>query len=316
MLNVAQLARTDLNLLIIFDLLFTERNAAKVAAKLNLSPSAISHSLRRLRVTLNDPLFFASAKGMMPTERAHALAPAIRDIVERLAGVIASAEKFDPGEAERRFRIGAPDGAISVLVPALVRYLEDRAPKIDISVLQLLPSPANLNPDQAWRESLHALDAGRIDLAILPHRPPQDRFHAVRLYAEQFVFIARAGHAFAGDPSVRALADCRHVLVSATGDTSGFVDALLAEHGLTRRIALTAPSFLMVAAAIASSDLIGAVPRRFALDMVQTYDLQIVEPPFPLTSTDLHAIVLQAAMMDQGITWLVEAVTEVSASRG
>ena len=69
----------------------------------------------------------------------------------------------------------------------------------------------------------------------------------------------------------------------------------------------------MAAAAIASSDLIGAVPRRFALEMVQTHDLEIVEPPFPLSSADLHVIVLKAAMLDQGIAWLAEAVSEVSA---
>jgi DNA-binding transcriptional LysR family regulator len=61
MLNHAQLARTDINLLLVFDLLFEKGNAGRAAAKLNLSPSAISHSLRRLRAVFDDPLFLPTS---------------------------------------------------------------------------------------------------------------------------------------------------------------------------------------------------------------------------------------------------------------
>src|ERR1043165_7050742 len=102
MLNHAQLARAGINLLLVFDLLFEERNAGRAAARLNLSPSAISHSLRRLRSMLDDPLFLPTAKGMVPTERAQALAPNIRDIVERVQSVVSNDQGFDPATAVRR----------------------------------------------------------------------------------------------------------------------------------------------------------------------------------------------------------------------
>ena len=312
MLNHAQLARTDLSLLLVFDLLFEEQNAGRTAARLNLSPSAISHALRRLRSTLNDPLFLPTARGMAPTERARALAPAIRDIVERVSGVVASAEQFDPATASRRFRIGAPDAAVSLLVPALVKHLETEAPGIDFAMLQVLPRPGSNSPDQAWRDALAELEAGKLDLAILPHKPLQGRFLATTLYPEDFVFVTRKGHALGSKPSAKAIAAARHVLVSATGDTSGNVDRLLAERGLERRIALTVPSFLMAVTAIASSDLIGALPRGFSNEAAQTYDLQVVEPPFKMLSADIHAVVPQAAMLDQGIAWLVDTVAGCS----
>ena len=247
---------------------------------------------------------------MVPTERAHALAPAIRDIVERVSGVMASAEEFEAATAVRRFRIGAPDAAVSILVPVLVKRLEAQAPGIDLAVIQILPRPGSPQPDQAWRDALESLDAGRVDLAILPYLPPQSRFHSASLYSEEFVIVTRRGHPFADDRSIEALASARHVLVSATGDTSGFVDALLAERGLERRIALTVPSFFMGAAAIASSDLIGAMPRRFAAQAARTHPVQVVEPPFAMLSTDLHAIVPKPAMLDRGVSWLLETVIQ------
>ena len=194
MLNHAQLARADINLLLVFDLLFEERNAGRAAARLNLSPSAISHALKRLRSALNDPLFLPTAKGMIPTERAQELAPAIRDIVERVGGVIGSTVQFDPATAVRRFRIGAPDGAVSVVVPSLVRRLQADAPGVSLALLQLLPRAGAPSPDHAWHDALGELDAGRFDVAILPFLPQQRRFHAKSLYSEDFVVVTRRKH--------------------------------------------------------------------------------------------------------------------------
>ena len=309
MLNHAQLARTDINLLLVFDLLFEEGNAARAAARLNLSPSAISHALRRLRRTLDDPLFLPTPKGMVPTERAHALAPAIRDIVERVQGIVANVEGFDPATANRRFRIGAPDGAISVIVPALVQRLESSAPSIDLSILQLLPQPGAIDPAEAWRGAFAEVESGRIDLAILPYPASEARFHSTPLSFEDFVIVARRGHPLTQNVTIQSFAAARHVLVSATGDSWGFVDRALAERGLKRRIALTVPSFFMAVAAIASSDLVGALPRRFAREAQQHFDVESLQPPFDLLSSDLCAIVSKAALLDRGIAWLLETVT-------
>lgn len=314
MLNHAQLARADINLLLLFDLLFEERNAGRAAARLNLSPSAVSHALKRLRTTLDDPLFVSTSKGMVPTDRARTLAPAIRDIVERVNGVIANAAGFDPATAVRRFRIGAPDGTMSMLAPPLVERIETTAPGIDLAIVQILPRPRTAEADEAWRDALGEVESGRIDLAILPYRPLSARFHSASLYSEDFVFAARRGHALSGAASIEAIAAARHVLVSATGDPSGFVDRLFAERGHGRRVALTVPSFFMAAAAIASSDLVGALPRLFVREAMLRFALQIIEPPFPMGSSELHAIVPRPAMLDHGIAWLVRQAQDAAAS--
>jgi len=312
MLNHAQLARTDINLLLVFDLLFEERNAGRAAARLNLSPSAVSHSLRRLRSMLDDPLFLPTAKGMVPTERAHALAPIIRDIIERVQSVVSNVQDFDPATAARRFRIGAPDAAVSVLVPLLVKRLETIAPFVDLSILQLLPRPGSIDPLEAWRDCYAEIEAGRISLAIVPHPPSETRFHSSPLYFEDFVIVTRSSHPLGKSLSLESFAAARHVLVSATGDSWGFVDRKLAEHGLQRRIVLTVPSFFMAAAAIASSDLIGALPRHFAREVAQAFDVEVLEPPLDMLSSDLHAVVPRAALLDHGIAWLLQQVEEVA----
>ena len=64
----------DLNLLVLFETVLEERNVGRAAARLNLSASAISHGLGRLRQLLNDPLFLRTPKGVVPTARGMELA--------------------------------------------------------------------------------------------------------------------------------------------------------------------------------------------------------------------------------------------------
>ena len=55
--NLDKLARIDLNLLVILQVLIEEQSVTRAASRLNLSQSALSKSLNRLRNTLEDPLF-------------------------------------------------------------------------------------------------------------------------------------------------------------------------------------------------------------------------------------------------------------------
>ncbi len=73
------LARIDLNLLRVFDAIFEDRNLLLAGKRLNLSQSAISHALGRLRDVLEDDLFVRTAKGMEPTARAEAMAMPLRN---------------------------------------------------------------------------------------------------------------------------------------------------------------------------------------------------------------------------------------------
>ena len=83
MLNEIDLSRTDLNLLLLFEVVLAERHVGRAAGRLSLSPSAVSHGLGRLRRLLNDPLFLRTPRGVEPTTRALELAQPIADALLR-----------------------------------------------------------------------------------------------------------------------------------------------------------------------------------------------------------------------------------------
>lgn len=301
MLNKIDLSRADLNLLVLFEAVLEERHVGQAAGKLNLSASAVSHGLGRLRRLLNDPLFLRTPKGVVPTERALQLAEPVADILARARSVISTAEPFDPVTSARRFTIGAPDGVSAVVLSPLLAELGRIAPRIDIGVRQILPSPARV-----WQTAIADLEARDMDIAIIPSDDIPARFAARCIYEEDFVVAARSGHPFTHDPSLERYCEMQHLVVSHSGDPYGFVDEQLARQGLARRIALTVPNFMFALAVIAETDLVSALPRRFVAMHAARFGIAAMEPPLPLPGFRLNAVAPKVAMMDAGLAWLFD----------
>jgi DNA-binding transcriptional LysR family regulator len=124
----------------------------------------------------------------------------------------------------------------------------------------------------------------------------------------------RASHRLARSPSLAEYCRSPHLLVSLSGDPHGFVDDLLAKRGLKRRIALTVSTFMMALAHLASSDLIAALPRRLVATYAARFDLVSAELPFKRKPDPIFAIATRAAMMDDGIAWLMGVLVSSAAS--
>jgi DNA-binding transcriptional LysR family regulator len=305
MLNQIDLARSDLNLLVLFEAVLRERHVGRAADRLNLTPSAVSHGLGRLRRLLNDPLFLRTPKGVVPTARAAQLAAPIADILARTSAVVATATPFDPSTSTRRFTIGTPDGISAVMLRPLLARLRASAPGVDVGLRQILPSPARV-----WRMAIADLEAGAMDIAIIPSDDIPPRFERRRLYEEDFVVAARAGHRFARDPTLERYCEMQHLVVSDTGDPHGFVDEAMAKRGRSRRIALTVPNFMLALAIVAETDLLTALPRRFAAMHAARFGIVGLDAPLPLPGFRVNAVTPKVAMMDAGLAWLFDLLGE------
>jgi DNA-binding transcriptional LysR family regulator len=312
MMNEIDLSRTDLNLLVLFEIVMEERHVGRSAGRLNLSPSAVSHGLGRLRTLLGDPLFLKTPRGVVPTDRAMQLAAPIAGILAHVRSVVASAEPFDPARSSRRFTIGAPDGVSSVFLPSLLDALHETAPGIDIAIRQLLPSQGDTDPTRAWRNALVELEARAMDLAVLPQDDFPARFAKRTLYEEEFVIALRIGHPLARNVSTEAYCAAGHLVVSHSGDAFGFVDAALAELGLSRRVALTVPNFMFGLATLASTNLVSAMPARFVGKFGAQFGVIAARSPIALPRFQLNLVAPQVALMDTGLAWLVATLEGAS----
>ncbi len=314
MLNRIDLSRVDLNLLVLFEIVLEERHVGQAAERLNLSPSAVSHGLGRLRRLLNDPLFLRTPKGVVPTERAMELAEPIAELLARARNIISTAEPFDPAKSTRRFTIGAPDGVSAVFLSPLLTELRRVGPGIDISVRQILPPRAVRTFEDVWEPVLGDLEAREMDIAVVPAEEVPARFAAQTLYEEEFVIAMRAGHPFGNEPTLDAFCQMQHLVVSLGGDAHGFVDDTLVEFGRSRRVALTVSNFMFALAVIAETDLVAALPKAFVAMYAPRFGVVSAEPPLPLIRSRIRAIASKAALMDTGIAWLFDRLHDATRS--
>jgi DNA-binding transcriptional LysR family regulator len=317
MLNEIDLSRADLNLLVLYEVVLSERHVGRAADKLSLSASAVSHGLGRLRKLLNDPLFLRTPKGVVPTARAIELAEPIADILARVRNVVGTAEPFDPAKSTRRFMLGAPDGALAVFQPQLLATLRRSAPGIDIGVQQLLPARGARTAERAWEPTLADLESRRLDVAVIPIDTIPARFVARILFEEDFVVATRTGHSFTRDPTLDRFCEQQHLLVSASGDPYGYFDRLLGDQNRRRRVSVTVPNFMMALAVVAETDLVASLPRRLVAMHAARFGVVASEMPVPHPRSVVRAVATRAAMMDAGIAWLIDILEHVSrAARG
>jgi DNA-binding transcriptional LysR family regulator len=312
MLNSNDLREADLNLLVLFEAVMGERHVRRAAARLHVSPSAVSHGLSRLRRLLGDPLFLRTPRGVVPTDRANELSESIADILVRVRGVVARAEPFDPARSTRRFTIGAPDAAVSVFLPPLLDALRRASSRIDLGIRQVLPRPGESSPNLAWQDALGELEARALDVAVIPLGELPARFVKRPLYDEDFVIAMRAGHRFAKDRSLGGYCAQRHLVVSQFGDPSGFVDKALARLKRARHVALTAPNFHLALAILSDTDLLAAMPRRFVARHGARLGVVAVDAPLPLRRFRLHLVAPKVALMDAGLSWLVNLIEQTA----
>lgn len=79
------LRNIDLNLLTIFEAVYVHKGIVNAAKVLNLTPSAISQSIQKLRVIFPDPLFIRKAVSLLPHLRCIYMSISVRALSPFLA---------------------------------------------------------------------------------------------------------------------------------------------------------------------------------------------------------------------------------------
>ncbi|MGO2240338.1 MAG: LysR family transcriptional regulator [Halomonas sp.] len=83
-MNKIDIAKTDLNLLKVFEALYGEGSASLAATRLALTQSAVSTALKRLRDVDGDPLFQRTGRGLAPTLLAQQLKPVVSEVLHKI----------------------------------------------------------------------------------------------------------------------------------------------------------------------------------------------------------------------------------------
>ena len=147
-MNDIDLKSLDLNLLKSFQSLIIERNVGRAAKKMNVSQSAMSHSLSRLRKAFGNELFTRTSKGMEPSARAMELGERVTEILDQIGALFVS-DEFDPQAINRRFRIRTHSYIAATYLPSLLTRIQQLSTGIVFDLQAITPECyAQLDRDQ------------------------------------------------------------------------------------------------------------------------------------------------------------------------
>lgn len=283
----------DLNLLVIFDAVMAELHVTRAAEKLLMTQPAVSKALNRLRRAFNDDLFLKVPSGVKPTPKAVALWQPIRNGLAEIRACI-HPSTFAPENSSATFTLAMNDYMASLLALPLMQRLSQAAPGIN---LRLFPST---NIDAAVM-----LEHNEIDLAIGAISATTPRLVTQSLFTDYYLCGMRKNNPFAkGKLTLDKFVRANHLLVTLTGEPTGFVDRILQEKGLQRRIVMTVNQFALVSEILANTDLIAAVNYRSVQHSSFASNLYLTELPFEHTPINVKMMWHERKGRDEAHCWL------------
>ena len=284
------LPKVDLNLFLVFDAVYEERNLTRAGRRLHVTQPAVSNALRRLREAFGDDLFIRTPRGVAPTPVSDEIAPRVKEALKLLGSSLADSGGFAPGESSKAFSLGMHDIDEAILVPRLMSRLGRVAPGVSIECVEV-----------PRRELERELAAGSLDFALDVPLFSVPQLCRQPVSSERYVCVLRLDHPAARGPlTLDAYLGLEHIHVSSRRRGVGHVDMALEQLGCERRIRLHMKSYMAAPQVLATTDLALTIPRPLA----SLYELAQLELPFSVDPLDQFLYWHKSADQDQANRWM------------
>ena len=297
------MAKTDLNLVVIFDAIMKEKSITAAADRLAMTQPSVSNAVSRMRHAWKDPLFVKDGRGIRPTPYAVKLWKSVAEPLAQINHAIAP-DYFDPLTSKASFRIGITDGSASIVWPELRHIIEQEAPNINIYAV----------PYKVDGELL--LNNADVDLVFDYYDGTSNEIKSKTMYENHFVTVMRADHELADQALTLAnYLKSEHLLVSLSGDICGIVDDKLAELDSKRRTAMTVNSFASAINLIKQTRLIITMPYPIIAEHLAAGDLVLKPVPLKLPSIKISLAWHSRNNHSQALKWLIGVLDRIIESK-
>ncbi|QBE62098.1 LysR family transcriptional regulator [Pseudoduganella lutea] len=266
--------RLDLNLLLALDALLEEQNITRAAARVNVSQSAMSGMLSRLREFFEDDLLAAVGRNMELTVLGRQLVGPVRDLILHVHATVGMRVSFDPARETRCMKIMVSDYATEVFLNKVVARVLRDAPNMTLDLVPLADDAAE------------KLRRGENDFLIIP-RQFLDPEHPQRLlFEDHYCAVIWEGNMHVGDTLDAATYErLPHIAPMLGRPRSPTVEELLLKaQNVNRRIRVITADFTSMATALVGTDLVATMHTRLALACARRLPIRVLPLPYALPS--------------------------------
>tara|TARA_R110001583_G_scaffold7720_3_gene37861 strand:+ start:43039 stop:43977 length:939 start_codon:yes stop_codon:yes gene_type:complete len=267
-MELEEIYRRDLNLLVALKVLLEEGSVSRAAVRLNLSQSAMSRVLGRLRDLFKDPLFIRKGQHLLPTERAIEICHSVNQPLESLRSLL-SPTHFVPELCSQHFIIATTDYAMQTILPYALPSIYEAAPNIS---LEFLPVRSEQIVNQLTSEGC--------DMAIC--RPTH---HIESLVQQQlglvsvFCMLSKSHPLADKELTLTDYLSYPHALIAISDGVKALIDVALSAYQRPKTV-LRAYHLEAALAIVDKMPLIITVPADLAYLVAQKHDLVVKALPF------------------------------------
>ncbi|NVK57137.1 MAG: LysR family transcriptional regulator [Alteromonadaceae bacterium] len=264
--------KLDLNLLHALEILLEEKSITRSARRLNLSQSATSSILARLRQYFEDDLLVQIGRKMEPTPYALELALPVKQVLNLVRTSITSKRQNNPQNSKRHFRIVASDYIAQLLLSTTLNQLQLLAPTISFEFL----TPFSYGAD--------SLNKGNADLFIAPRSKIDDEYPSQFLVADELTCLGDVNlYAEHDSLTTEQFFDVGHITVGFERNSQFSIESWFEENcGQKRKIDIITNDFNTLCLAICNTSRVALVPSSFATEPLKRGRLKILRIPFEL----------------------------------
>lgn len=299
-----QFEKLDLNLLKVFEALWQHRNMTRVAEVLHITPSAVSHAIRRLRDLLDDPLFVRERHSMLPTAACERLAPSILQSLGEIRKALGQFSHFNPALSHQRFVIAMQESLELAVLPTLLSTLEQAAPNIELVSTRL------------QRETMEAdLSNRHLHLVVDIGRPVSQPVAHCLLRRDNYRVLVKQGSPLADNLDSQAYLSARHITVSNRAKGASVEEIALQQLGVHRPSVWRCQSYRAAADVVAATDAILTLPGSVAHAISDT-TLVSKKLPFSLPILETHLYWHSQQEGEPGLMWLKSLIQALFSGSG
>ncbi|MDF2443638.1 MAG: hypothetical protein JWR01_1841 [Subtercola sp.] len=305
------MAYVDLILLTALDALLQQGTVTGAARQLNLTPPAVSRSLKRLRDVTGDPLLIRRGRRLVPTPMALSLRDRAHRVLDDVHDILAPRTEVSDAEIEQNlaatFAVQAVSDTAEIFGPALVSAIRQRTKNVQVRLLDDGPLQGE------------ALPGGRIDVYLgHPLVSTDDDILRERLLSDRMVLVgSKDGYLSQTAPGTvltsAELVSVPHVTPSRHCDYQSALSRHLDDIGLSRDVAVSTPSFTSAFTILRHSDFLCMAPDWLTRPLLGE---DLITRPFdaPLSPMFIEMAWHRRTHSDPAHRWLRDRVREAALS--
>lgn len=272
----------------VFITVMNSNSITQAAEKLDVTQSAVSHTLEKLRKLFSDPLFVRSGRTVTPTQKAIDLMPELESLLKQTKQLLQH-QTFDPKQSAVHYKIATNDAIRDLLLPRLYRNLQQQSPMVTLEVLA-----AEVPHIEDFRDH-------QVDIILSPIVPTHGDLMVKRLFSDEMLCFY--------DDTVRRKPTKRKDFQTARYISLSFLKKIhSSDFDINKQVAIRVPNFSGIAAFLQGSDFLTVAPAW--LTKTSLSDFAFVDWIFQDKPMNMYMIWHQKHQLDPQHRWLREQLFE------